>query len=107
MNGNDSREFKKRCQLIIGARDKPLSIVAMCVNNPHRSRLGIEWLRHSPSPSGFLEVRQGTFRPDRCGRPAQGTLIHISIAVPLFLELRRVGSVERGEKCTTKGRKIR
>src|SRR5207249_8738783 len=39
--------------------------------------------------------------------PAQGTLIHISMAVPLFSELRRVGSVERGEKCTTKGRKDR
>src|SRR5438132_6355718 len=37
------------------------------------------------------------------GAPAWGTLIHISIAVPLFSELRRFGSVERGEKCTTKG----
>ena len=44
---------------------------------------------------------------DHIGAPAWGTLIHISIAVPLFSELRRVGSVERGEKCTTKGRKIR
>ena len=39
--------------------------------------------------------------------PGTDTLIHISIAVPLFSELRRVGSVERGKKCTTKGRKIR
>lgn len=40
--------------------------------------------------------------PIGAGRPAQGTLIHISIAVPFFSELRRGGSVERGEKCTTK-----
>jgi hypothetical protein len=41
------------------------------------------------------------------GVPHRGALIHISITVPLFSELRRVGSVERGEKRTTKGRKIR
>ena len=29
-----------------------------------------------------------------------------SIAVPFFSELSRVGSVERGEKCTAKARKI-
>ena len=39
-------------------------------------------------------ARRNAFRR----RPAQGTLIHIAIAVPLFSELDRVGSVERGEK---------
>jgi len=34
MGGNYSREFKKRSQLIIGARDEPLSVVAMRVCNP-------------------------------------------------------------------------
>src|SRR4026207_298081 len=41
--------------------------------------------------------------PMGTGYPAQRTVIHISIAVPLFSKLRRVGSVERGEKCATKG----
>jgi len=42
----------------------------------------------------LLKCSKGHGRPDGCGRPAQGTLIHISIAVPLFSELRRVGSVD-------------
>ena len=57
--------------------------------------------RASKMPNNSAQLAMGT------GRPAQGALIHISITVPLFSELRRVGSVERGEKCTTKGRKIR
>src|SRR5437660_8976795 len=53
---------------------------------------------------------------DFCGRssrtliisaPRSGHLDSYLNAVPLFSELSRVGSVERGEKCTTKGRKIR
>jgi hypothetical protein len=54
-----------------------------------------------------LKGGKGHACPDATGRPAEGTLIHISIAIPLFSELRRVGSVERGKKCTTKGKKIR
>jgi hypothetical protein len=50
-------EFQKRGQFFIRTHNEALT-VAMGVNNPDRSRLGIEWLRHSPSPSGFLEVRQ-------------------------------------------------
>jgi hypothetical protein len=41
MSGNDSREFKKRSLLIVSARDKTISVVAVCVNNPDRSPVGI------------------------------------------------------------------
>jgi hypothetical protein len=48
--------------------------------------------------SFLIAVRQGLLTAVRgnCARP-----------FALFSELGRVGSVERGEKCTTKGRKIR
>jgi hypothetical protein len=41
MSGNHPREFKKRSQLIISARDEPLAIAAMRVYNPDRSLVGI------------------------------------------------------------------
>jgi hypothetical protein len=41
MSGNHPREFKKRSQLIIGARDEPLSVIALRVSNPDRSPVGI------------------------------------------------------------------
>jgi hypothetical protein len=41
MSGNDSREFKKRSQLIIGAHNETFSVAAMCVSNPDGSPLGI------------------------------------------------------------------
>ena len=45
---------------------------------------------------GHLFCRDYTADLYRCGagRPAQDILIHISITVPLFSELRHVGSVE-------------
>jgi hypothetical protein len=41
MNGNDSREFKKRSQLIISARDETVSVAAVGIYNPDRSPVGI------------------------------------------------------------------
>jgi len=34
-------QFQKRSPLFIGVNNKPLSIVAMCVNNPNWSSAGI------------------------------------------------------------------
>jgi hypothetical protein len=42
-------EFQKRSQLFIGAHNETLSVVAMRVSNPDRSRARILRLRHSPS----------------------------------------------------------
>jgi hypothetical protein len=39
MSTNDSREFKKRSQLIISAHDETLSIAALRINNPDCSPL--------------------------------------------------------------------
>jgi hypothetical protein len=41
MSGNDSRELKKRSQLIIGAHNETLPVVAMRVRNPDCSSAGI------------------------------------------------------------------
>jgi hypothetical protein len=60
MNGNHPREFKKRCQLIIGARDEPLSVVAVRVNNPDCLPLGIDRGDPALTPTGFADfVRNG------------------------------------------------
>jgi hypothetical protein len=34
-------EFKKRRQLFIRTHNEPLSVVAVCINNPDRSPVGI------------------------------------------------------------------
>jgi hypothetical protein len=41
MSGNHPGEFKKRSLLIVSARDKTISVVAVCIGNPNRSAVGI------------------------------------------------------------------
>jgi hypothetical protein len=41
MSGNHPREFKKRSLLIVSARDKTISVVAVCISNPDCSPFGV------------------------------------------------------------------
>jgi hypothetical protein len=41
MDTNRPFQFQKRSQLFIGVHNEPLSIVAMCINNPDCVPLGI------------------------------------------------------------------
>jgi hypothetical protein len=45
----------KRSQLFIRAHNETLSVVAVGVNNPHRSPLGINRGDAAPTPTGFAE----------------------------------------------------
>jgi hypothetical protein len=56
MSGNHPREFKKRSQLIVGARDEPLPVIAMRVCNPDRFPFAIHSCNTAPTPSGFAEI---------------------------------------------------
>jgi hypothetical protein len=49
-------KFKKRSQLIIGARDETLSIVPVGVSNSDRSPVGINGCDTAPTPTGFTEI---------------------------------------------------
>jgi len=49
-------EFHKRSQYFIGAHNETLSVVAVCVNNPNCSSLGIYRLRAAPTPTGLAEI---------------------------------------------------
>jgi len=40
-SGRDSFKFKKRCELFVGVHNKTPSVVAVRVNNPDRSPVGI------------------------------------------------------------------
>jgi hypothetical protein len=41
MSGNHPGEFKKRSPFIVSARDKTISVVAVCICNPNCSAVGI------------------------------------------------------------------
>jgi hypothetical protein len=56
INGNASLKFKKCSQLILSARDEPLSVVAMCINNPHRSPFAIYRRDTAPTETGLAEL---------------------------------------------------
>jgi TolB-like protein/Flp pilus assembly protein TadD len=49
-------KFKKGCQSFVCMHNETLSIVAMCVNNPDRSPVGIDSCNTAPTPSGFAEI---------------------------------------------------
>jgi hypothetical protein len=74
MSGNHPREFKKRSQLIISAYNEALSVVAMRVNNPHRSPFGINGGNTAPTPTGCAEIVSDDF-PE----------LHVDRIVPLLV----------------------
>jgi hypothetical protein len=54
-------QFQKRIQLFIGLHNEPLSVTAMCVNNPDCSPVGINRCDTAPTPSGFAEIVSDDF----------------------------------------------
>src|SRR5262249_4698123 len=54
-------EFHKRRQYFIGAHNEPLSIVAMCINNPDCSPFVIHCRNAAPTPAGFAEIASDDF----------------------------------------------
>jgi len=49
-------QFQKRSPLFIGVHNEPLSIVAVCVNNPDQSPVPIHRRKTAPTPTGFAEI---------------------------------------------------
>jgi len=61
MSGNHPGEFKKRSQLIIGARDETVSVTAMRIDNKDGSPVGINRCDTAPTPTGFTEIISDDF----------------------------------------------
>jgi hypothetical protein len=70
-------KFKKCWQHFIWPNDEPLSVVAVCINNPHRSPLGINRWDTASTPSGLGQIVSDGF-----------PLLHRGI-VPLFPSTRQ------------------
>jgi hypothetical protein len=60
---NRQLKFNKRSQLFIRVHHETLSVVAMCVNNEHRSPVGIYAWDAAPTPTGFAEIVSDDFPP--------------------------------------------
>ena len=56
MGGNHPREFKKRNQFIISARDEPLPVIAERVRNKDRSPVRVYSCHTAPSPTGLAQI---------------------------------------------------
>jgi hypothetical protein len=54
-------DFQKRCQLFIPAPNESLSIVAVRINDPDRSPVGINCSNAAPTPTGFAEFVGNSF----------------------------------------------
>jgi hypothetical protein len=54
-------KFQKRSQLLFAASDKPLSVAAICINNPDRSPFTIHSRNAAPTPSSLAEIVSDDF----------------------------------------------
>jgi len=58
-SANRRFQFQKRSQLFIRPHNVMLSVAAMCISNPDRSRVAIDGWDAAPTPTGF----DGLYRP--------------------------------------------
>jgi hypothetical protein len=47
---------RQAVRLFIRMHDVTLSVIAVCIDNPHRSPLAIQGRHAAPTPTGFAEI---------------------------------------------------
>jgi hypothetical protein len=65
---NHRFKFQKRSQFFIRVHNETLSVVAVRVNDPERSRVAIHRRNTAPTPTGFTQIVRDYFTILHCDR---------------------------------------